>query len=133
MFDYISFLNKNRDGIFVTVDGDKPQARGFKFLFADKNKIYFCTSSEKRACAEMRKNANVLFCAHGEDFEPVVSVHGKAVFVECPDLKARVLNENPDIKSIYGMGNPSFKTLYIDVSEVETFNPSEGQKKYNVK
>jgi uncharacterized pyridoxamine 5'-phosphate oxidase family protein len=63
----------------------------------------------------------------------VVSINGKAVFVEDITLKARALDENPGIKGIFKTpDNPAFKIFYIDTEEVETFSFTEGPKTYTL-
>ena len=133
MFDFAAVLKANPNGVFATLDGNKVKTRVFQYLFADGNKVYFCTNSEKPVYAQLTANPNVSFCAYPQNFTPVVSVSGKAVFVEDAALKARALNENPPIKGIYKTpNNPIFKIFYIDVEEVETFSFEEGPKTYKI-
>jgi uncharacterized pyridoxamine 5'-phosphate oxidase family protein len=76
-------------------------------------------------------NPGVSFCTYPAGFNPVLSINGKAVFVEDMALKSRALDENPQIKGIYkSPDNPVFKIFYIDVEEVETFSFTEGSKSY---
>jgi uncharacterized pyridoxamine 5'-phosphate oxidase family protein len=116
MINYAEILKANPVGVFATLDG---------------NKVYFCTNSEKPVYAQLQANPNVSFCTYPQNFMPVVSVNGKAVFTEDIALKTRALNENPLIKGIYKTpDNPVFKIFYIDVEEVETFSFEEGSKTY---
>jgi uncharacterized pyridoxamine 5'-phosphate oxidase family protein len=63
----------------------------------------------------------------------VVSVNGKAVFVNDLSLKTRALDENPGIKGLYHTpDNPVFELFYIDVEEVETFSFTDGPKTYTI-
>jgi uncharacterized pyridoxamine 5'-phosphate oxidase family protein len=133
MFDYAAVLKANPVGVFATLDGNKARTRVFQFLFADGKKVYFCTNSDKPVYAQLQANPNVSFCTYPQDFTPVVSVNGKAVFVEDIALKTRALDENPPIKGIYKTpDNPVFKIFYIDVEEVETFSFAEGPKTYTI-
>ena len=69
------------------------------------------------------------FCAYAEGFNPVISLNGKAVFVEDVKLKAQALDENPDIKELFKTpDNPVFKLFSIDTEEVVTFSFAEGSK-----
>ena len=130
MTDYAAILKATPNGVLATQDGQRVKTRVFQFLFADGKKVYFCTSSEKPVYKQLQANPNVSFCVPG-DFNPVLSVNGKAVFVEDMALKARALDENPIIKTIFNSpDNPIFKIFYIDVEEVETFCFSEGPKSY---
>ena len=133
MIDFRAILKAAPNGVLATQDGQKVKTRVFQFLFADGNKVYFCTSSEKPVYAQLKANPSASFCAHPANFSPVLSINGKAVFVEDMALKARALDENPPIKSIYATpDNPVFKIFYIDVQEVETFSFAEGPKSYTL-
>jgi uncharacterized pyridoxamine 5'-phosphate oxidase family protein len=133
MIDFESNLKANPNGVLATQDGDKVRTRVFQYLFADGNKVYFCTNSEKPVYAQLKANPNVSFCTYPQNFTPVVSVNGKVVFVEDATLKARALDENPSIKGIYQKpDNPIFKIFYIAVEEVETFSFADGPKTYSV-
>jgi uncharacterized pyridoxamine 5'-phosphate oxidase family protein len=133
MFDFVSILKANPNGVMATVDGEKVATRVFKYLFADGKKVYFGTSSEKPVYAQMKAHPYVSFCTYAEGFNPVLSVNGKAVFVEDIKLKTRVLDENPDIKGIYQTpDNPVIKIFYIDVEEVQTFNYTGGPKTHKL-
>ncbi|MDR2354829.1 MAG: pyridoxamine 5'-phosphate oxidase family protein [Clostridiales Family XIII bacterium] len=127
MFDYESVLKANPNGVLATQDGEGVGTRVFQFLFVDGNKVYFCTSSQKPVYKQLRANPNVSFCTYPADFNPVVSVNGKVVFVDDISLKARALDENPGIKGIYGSpDNPVFKLFCIDVKVIETFSFTDG-------
>lgn len=133
MIDYEAILEVNPNGVMATQDKGKIKTRVFQYLFADGNKVYFCTSNEKPVYQQIVASPYVSFCAYPEDFAPVVSVNGKAVFVDDKALKARALDENPSIKAIYNSpDNPVFELFYIDVEEVETFSFAEGPNTYNI-
>lgn len=133
MFDYAAFYKANPNGVFATCDGEKICTRVFQYLWAEDGRVYFCTNSEKPVFRQLQKNPNASFCSYPADFSQVVSVSGKAVFVDCPALKKRVLNENPLIASLYKTpDNPIFRIFYLNVEEVETFSFTEGAKSYRV-
>jgi uncharacterized pyridoxamine 5'-phosphate oxidase family protein len=133
MINFAEILKANPNGVFATQDGNKLKTRIFQYLFADGNKVYFSTNSEKPVYAQLKANPNVSFCTYPQDFTPVLSVNGKVVFVEDMELKTQALNENPGIKGIYKTpDNPIFKIFYIDVEEVETFSFTEGPKTYKI-
>jgi len=132
MVDYVAILTKNPVGVFATQDGTKVKTRVFQYLFADGNKVYFCTNSEKPVYKQLQVNPYASFCVYTQDFAPVLSVNGKTVFVEDMALKTKALDENPPIKSIYNTPeNPVFKVFYLDVEEIETFSFQEGPKTYS--
>ena len=133
MIDYAAILKNNPVGVLATQDGTGVRTRVFQYLFSDDNKVYFCTSNQKPVYNQLQANPNVSFCTYAADFNPVLSVNGKAVFVDDIALKTRALEENPPIKGIYNTpDNPIFKIFYIDVKEVETFNFAEGPKTYAI-
>lgn len=133
MINYLEILDANPNGVLATQDGRTVKTRVFQFLFAEGNKVYFCTSSQKPVYAQLRANPYASFCVYPQNFTPVLSLNGKVVFVEDMALKTRALDENPPIKGIYkSPENPIFKIFYIDVEEVETFSFSEGPKTYTV-
>jgi uncharacterized pyridoxamine 5'-phosphate oxidase family protein len=133
MINFVEILKANPNGVLATQDGTGVRTRVFQYLFADGNKVYFGTNSEKPVYAQLKANPNVSFCTYPQNFTPVVSVNGKINFVEDIKLKTRVLDENPSIKGIYQTpDNPIFKIFYIDVTEVETFSFADGPKTYTV-
>ena len=133
MIDYAAILKQNPSGVLATQNGAGVRTRVFQYLFAEGNKVYFCTSSQKPVYAQLQANPNVSFCTYTADFNPVLSVNGQAVFVDDLALKTRALDENPPIKGIYkAPDNPVFKIFYIDVTEVATFNFTEGPKSYKL-
>ena len=133
MFDFEPILKENPNGVLATQDGIKVKTRVFQYLFAEGKKVYFCTNSEKPVYAQLKANPQVSFCTYPKNFSLVLSVNGKAVFVEDIGLKTRALDENPPIKGIYkDPSNPLFKIFYIDVEEIQTFNFTEGPKTYTL-
>ena len=133
MINFAEILKANPNGVFATLDGNKVKTRIFQYLFADGNKVYFCTNSEKPVFNQLQANPYVSFCTYPQNFAPVLSVNGKVVFVEDMVLKTRALDENLPIKDIYKTpDNPIFKIFYIDVEEIETFSFDEGPKTYTV-
>lgn len=134
MIDFISILSKNPNGVLATQDGQKVKTRVFQYLFASENKVYFCTGNDKPVYEQLNKNPEVSFCTYSPDFSPVISVNGKAVFVDDMNLKKRTLDENPHIKSIYkSADNPIFELFYIDVEQIDTFSFSDGPNTYKLK
>ncbi|MDR2712849.1 MAG: pyridoxamine 5'-phosphate oxidase family protein [Clostridiales bacterium] len=133
MIDFNVILKANPNGVLATQNGQGIRTRVFQYLFAEGNKVYFCTSSQKPVYNQLISHPNVSFCTYPADFNPVLSINGKAVFVDDIALKTRALDENPPIKGIYNTpDNPVFKIFYIAVEEVETFSFVEGPKSYNV-
>ncbi|NLO85250.1 MAG: pyridoxamine 5-phosphate oxidase [Clostridiales bacterium] len=133
MFDYVAVLKENPNGVMATQDEGKIKTRVFQYLFSDGKKAYFSTSNEKPVFAQIKNNPYVSFCTYPADFGPVVSVNGKAVFVDDMALKTRALDENPGIKGLYNTPqNPTFEIFYIDAEEVQTFSFAQGPQTYSL-
>lgn len=133
MFDFENAFKANPNGVLATKDNDQIKTRVFQYLFADGNKVYFCTSNEKPVYNQLMANPVASFCSYPTDFKPIVSVNGNVVFCDDIGLKTRALDENPGIKDIYkSPDNPVFEIFYIDVKEVETFAFEEGPKYYTI-
>lgn len=133
MIDYAEILKKYPNGVLATQDGGKVKTRYFQYLFCDGKKVYFCTANDKPVFQQLKANPYVSFCVTSPDFNPVMSVNGKAVFVNDLALKNRALDENPAIKGIYQSGdNPVFEMFYIDTEEIETFDFAQGPQTYQL-
>jgi uncharacterized pyridoxamine 5'-phosphate oxidase family protein len=131
MINFAEILKANPNGVLATFDGQGSRTRVFQYLFADGNKVYFCTSNQKPVFEQIKEFPNVSFCTYPADFNPVLSINGEAIFVDDIALKTRALDENPPIKGIYKTpDNPVFELFYIDIWEVETFSFAEGPKSY---
>ena len=131
MIDFAAILAANPNGVLATQEGEGVRTRVFQYLFADGFKVYFCTSNDKPVYRKLKANPNVSFCTYAADFNPVLSVNGKAVFVSDIALKTRALDENPPIKAIFNTpDNPVFEIFYIDVVDVDTFTYAGGPKRY---
>jgi uncharacterized pyridoxamine 5'-phosphate oxidase family protein len=133
MIDYVSILKQFPNGVLATQSGKGVRTRVFQFQFAEGNKLYFCTQGVKPVYDQLKANPDVSFCTYTQDFNPVVSVNGKAVFTENAALKERAINDNPLIKDIYQRAdNPIFKLFYIEVEGIETFSFAEGPQSYKI-
>ena len=133
MIDFSKFLKENLNGIFTTVEDGKPKSRVFQFLFADGKKVYFCTENNKAVYKQIKENPNVSFCTHKPDFSYVLSISGKATFVNDINLKARTLDEYPALKEMFKTpNNPILELFYVDVEEVDTFDFVNGSKKEKI-
>lgn len=129
MLDYAMILQKFPTGVLATQDGAKVKTRYFQFLFCDGKKVYFCTANNKPVFKQLQANPYVSFCTTTKDFNPVMSINGKAVFVNDLALKNRALDENPNIKGIYqSADNPIFELFYIETEEIETFDFAQGRQ-----
>lgn len=126
MIDVQGLLRKYPNGTFATKSGDSIKLRAFQYLFGEGDRVYFCTANDKPVFKQMKEDVNVAFCTYAADFSEVLSLSGKAVFVDDVGLKQRALDENPMIKGIYkSSDNPVFELFYLEVKEVEYFKAGE--------
>ena len=130
MIDVEKILRENPNGVLATRNGDGVATRIFQFLFMeDGNKVYFCTESDKPVYRQLTANPKVSFCTSAKDWNPVLSLDGRAVFVDDMALKRRALEEYPLIRDIFKTAdNPLFKLFYLEVQEIHTFSFAEGAK-----
>ena len=99
----------------TTVSEEKPKTRVFQYLFTIDNKIYFGTTNNKPIYEQLTKNPNVSYCTFSKDFNPVLSVNGRAIFDNDIKLKERAMDEYPSIKELYhSPDNPIFEIFYIE-------------------
>ena len=100
---------------------------------SDGKKVYFCTENNKAVYKQIKENPNVSFCIHKPDFSYVLSISGKATFVNDINLKARTLDEYPALKEMFKTpNNPILELFYVDVEEVDTFDFVNGSKKEKI-
>lgn len=130
MLDYLKFLAENPEGTFVTVEDNKPHCRIFHYLWGDETRAWFCTSNRKPVYLQMLKNPDVAFTTWNPRTMDVVTVYGKAVFMDAPAAKTRAFNTVPMVRETFKtVDNPEFHLFYIDVERVETFDYANGPRR----
>lgn len=130
-FAYI--LNEFPNGVLANRDGEKLRTQIITFSFAEENRVFFCTTSDKPMYAQLVEYPNVSFCTFPKDFEPVLSVNGKVIQVEDRALKERALEANYYAKRNFKtVDNPLLRVFYIDVEIIETYS-RDGAKIYSAK
>lgn len=130
MLDYQKFLKENPEGTFVTVEGSKPHCRIFHYLWGEETKAWFCTSNKKSVYRQMRNNPEVAFTTWNATSLDVVTVYGKAVFIDAPAAKERALKSLALVREIFkSADNPDLEIFYIDVERVETFDYANGPRR----
>ena len=131
--DFIDILEGYRNGVLANRNGDGLRTQIITFSFAEENRVYFCTTSDKPMYTQLVANPYVSYCTFPEDFEPVLSLNGKVVFVEDKEVKQLALESNYYAKNNFkNVDNPLLKVFYIDVEEIETYG-SEGPNIYAAK
>jgi len=133
MIDYVKVLEENKVGVLATSIDGQPKTRVFQYLFTEDDKVYLCTSNLKPIYKQLQENPHVSFCTYNAAFNPVLSVNGKAVFVDDITIKDKIIDTFKDIQAIYQeASNPAFEVFYIDVTDIETFSFTEGPKYYTL-
>lgn len=134
MQNYTDFFISNPNGVFCTMSGGAIKTRVFQYLWGSDGKAWFCTSNKKDVYAQLKENPAASFCVFDAGSFAVMSVSGKAVFVDDRAAKKRALDENPGIKNIYKTPeNPDFEIFYLEVEEVDSFNFKTGKETLRLK
>jgi Uncharacterized conserved protein len=132
MINFEEILNKKVNGVLATIGANGPQTRVFQSLWAENNKVYFCTGAQKDVCKQLVNNPQVSYCVENK-FSPVMSVNGAVSFVEAIEYKKRAFEVLPILENLYQTpANPDFKVFYIAIKEVKTFSYAEGPKAYEL-
>lgn len=132
MINFEEILNKKVNGILATINEGKPQTRIFQSLWAENNRVYFCTGAQKDVYKQLVSNPNVSFCVENK-FSPVLSVNGEVSMSDELEYKKRAFEILPMLVSVYQTPtNENFKVFYIDIKEVKTFSYAEGSKEYSL-
>jgi len=115
MNEIIDFLQKTKVQYLATVGlDDKPKVRPFQFMFAQNNKLWFCTSNKKETFKEIKKNPFVEFCATSENVS-WLRLSGRVLFENDVTVKEKVFEISPLVKSIYkDPENPDFEVFYLE-------------------
>lgn len=130
MINFEEILNKKVNGILATINEGKPQTRVFQSLWAENNKVYFCTGAQKDVYKQLVSNPNVSFCVENK-FSPVLSVNGEVSIADELEYRERAFKVLPMLENLYQTPtNENFKVFYIDIKEVKTFSYAEGPKEY---
>jgi uncharacterized pyridoxamine 5'-phosphate oxidase family protein len=133
LHDFAQILEEYRDGVLANRNGETLRTQVITFSFAEGNRAYFCTTSDKPLYAQLVEFPSVSYCTFPEDFEPVLSINGNVIFIEDRLLKERALESNYYAKRNFKhIDNPLLKVFCIDVEEIETYG-SEGPNRYAVK
>ena len=131
--EFVHILEKYNNGVLANRNGEKLRTQIITFSFVEGNRAYFCTTSDKPMYAQLVAFPYVSYCTFPENFEPVLSLNGKVVFVEDRVLKERALESNYYAKRNFkDIDNPLLKVFCIDVEIIETYS-FQGAKVYAAK
>ena len=100
MINFEEILNKKVNGILATIGEDGPQTRVIQSLWAENNKVYFCTGAQKDVFKQLVSNPTASYCVENK-FSPVLSVNGKVTVVEEIEYKERAFEVLPMLINLY--------------------------------
>lgn len=114
MQEVVNFLQENITGVLATVEGGKPKARPFQFMFGEDGKFFFSTSNIKDVFQQLTVNPYVEFSSTSPKFA-WVRLSGEVKFSSDLQIKEKVLAASGLVKSIYQTAdNPIFEVFYIE-------------------
>ena len=114
MKEVVDFLQGNITGALATVEGGKPKARPFQFMFAEDGKFFFCTNNTKDVFKQLQANPYVEFTSTSPSFA-WVRLRGEVKFSRSLADKEKVLAVSGLVKSIYQTAdNPTFEVFYLE-------------------
>lgn len=116
----LSMIPERAMGHFATVNGDKPEVRGWQLQFIEDGKFYFCTSTKKEVYEQMKKNPNVSFIVEASGY--IFRISGVAEFDDS--------NKTRDYT--YSRIQEGLKTLYptVESNGFTAFTISHGVIRY---
>ncbi|ULQ61009.1 pyridoxamine 5-phosphate oxidase [Brucepastera parasyntrophica] len=121
--EFVPILEGYRNGVLANHYGEGLRTQIMTFSFAEGNRVYFCTTNDKPLYTQLLVNPYVSYCTFPEDFEPVLSLNGKVVFVEDRALIEQALETNYYAKrNFQNADNPLLRVFYIDVDIIETYS-----------
>jgi uncharacterized pyridoxamine 5'-phosphate oxidase family protein len=119
MKEVTDFYTKNPVGSLATVENGKPRVRPFQFLFADSQKLYFCTANTKDVYRQLKANPAIEFVSTSPEYV-FMRASGEAKFSKDMALKKRVLDTYDMIRGIYQTPeNPVFEIFCIEHGSVK--------------
>ena len=87
-------------GYFATVDGDKPDLRGWQYQGFENGRFIFATANNKDVYKQMQKNPNVAFACGVGEYQFRIS--GKLTEVTDATEKKRLFEKiSPGVKQMY--------------------------------
>ena len=122
MNEILKFITDAKVFYLATVEGDKPRVRPFGFAMEYQNKIYFCTSNQKKVYKQLNTNSQFEACTMSSDGD-WIRLQGKAVFDSNMGAKAKAFEVMPNLANIYkSPENPFFEVFYVAEAEATFYN-----------
>lgn len=117
----IQFLTENPTFYLATVEGDAPKVRPFGFVMNYNNKMYFCTSNQKKVYKQLKTNPQFEVSTTSKTGE-WLRLRGRAVFDTNKETKKAALDSAPFLSSMYSADDPKFEVFYIENAEAKFYN-----------
>lgn len=96
----LQLLPAHTAGYFATVDGDKPDVRGWQYQGFEKGKFIFATANNKQVYSQMQKNKNVAFACGAGDYQ--FRITGKMNEITDKVEKKRLFEKlSPGVQKLY--------------------------------
>ena len=85
----LKFLKENPVQYLATIGEDnRPKIRPFQFMLEKDNKLYFCTSNEKRVFSDLEKNPYAELCVMNNKME-WIRIAGGVKFSKDREIKKK--------------------------------------------
>ena len=113
-------LPSHTSGYFATIDGNRPDLRGWQFQIIENGKIHFATSYLKNVYKQMQENPNVAFACDVNGY--YFRIYGKATFV----------TDKATMEKLHATHDPQILTLYPTINDngYAVFCLEHGEVKY---
>lgn len=127
----LKFLEENPLQYCATVGLDgKPKVRPFQMIFSDEDKLIYCTSARKEVYKEFAANPYLEISV--STMSSWLRISGKVEWVECKEIKQKVLDCSRLVKAIYkSADNEDLKVFYI-ADATATLSDFSGKPPYTV-
>lgn len=106
-------------GYFATVDGDKPEVRGWQFQLIEDGKIYFCSSNSKDVYHQLESNPNCSFICNAKGY--TFRISGQVTMVTDKEVTARIhaTLDNQVMATYPTPDTDGFCVFYLEHGEVK--------------
>src|SRR5512136_403289 len=98
--EILEFLNANPTCYLATSIKNKPYVRAMRMVRADEQGLIFQTVDGKDLPKQMMENPSVEVCFYNMKENVQIRVAGRAILVEDPDLKKKIVEQRPFLKPL---------------------------------
>jgi uncharacterized pyridoxamine 5'-phosphate oxidase family protein len=126
--DVYEFANANPLCYLATVEGDQPRVRAFVMWYAGDNGFHFHTSSGKEVFKQIKINPKVEICFYATQNGVMMRAKGKAVVLDDPEMKKRLMEDLPYIKQIVkGPDDPDLVVFRVQEGDARFWTIGENR------